>query len=41
MAASAAGMAAAKVQAGSPDVLLILEETGGSYGGGCENITDR
>ncbi len=25
----------------SPSTMLVLEETAGSYGGGCENITDR
>lgn len=38
---SVAGIAAAKAASGNSDILLVLEETGGSYGGGCENITDR
>jgi hypothetical protein len=28
-------------QAADPSTLLVLEETGGAYGGGCPNITDR
>lgn len=34
------GIAAAKAAANS-SILLVLEETGGSYGGGCDNITNR
>ena len=30
-----------KSQYADADVILTLEETAGSYGGGCENITDR
>jgi hypothetical protein len=34
-------LAALKPRYADPDLLLVLEETAGSYGGGCENITDR
>ena len=34
-------MAQTKAANANADLLLVLEETGGSYGGGCENITDR
>jgi heparanase len=38
---SVAAMVQTYHQSTSDDILLVLEETGGSYGGGCVNITDR
>lgn len=36
-----AALAALKATLGHGGTPLVLEETAGSYGGGCENITDR
>ena len=41
MGTDVAQLAAAKAASGNHAILTVLEETGGSYGGGCENITDR
>lgn len=41
MGKSVAQMAAAKAASGNTDMVLALEETGGSYQGGCDNITNR
>lgn len=41
MSAPLAELYSYKVAYGSPDLVMTLEETGGSYGGGCDNITDR
>jgi hypothetical protein len=41
MAAPMLELAASRAAANANDLLLVLEETGGSYGGGCPNITNR
>ena len=41
MGRSLRGMASDRAKHADPSLLLVLEEIGGAYGGGCENLTDR